>query len=276
MKEITLETAHGTVFAAYENQIAAPKASVCMVHGVGEHFTRYQEMAEQLGERGYNVYGLDLLGHGNSPGNRGYSGSKEDIGGLITTLLLHARERTLGLSQFLFGHSMGGLLVLSYRHYFPECGVKGFVTCSPWLGLTHTYDEKDMEDFRHIVEEDGFAVHNTAISPKKLFTLEEGRKIPRDPTMHPYIAYRNLIERLNDIDFAFQMAGEPRAPLYIFAGEEDPICSIENITRFAELEGKQCTLRVWKGMKHEPWNEPDRHHVIDEYVDWLDASLKQK
>ncbi|MBP1737117.1 MAG: hypothetical protein H6Q60_998 [Oscillospiraceae bacterium] len=273
MKEIILETARGTSFAAYENEMEAPKAAICIVHGVGEHFTRYQEMADHLGQRGYSVYGLDLLGHGHSPGIRGSSGSKEDIGGLITTLLRHGRERTLGLPQFLFGHSMGGLLTLSYRHYFADCGVTGFVACSPWLGLTHTYDENDIEEFKRIVDMDHDAVHNTTISPKKLFTLEEGRKIEKDPTMHPYITYSNLLERLNDIEFAFQVAGEPRAPLYIFLGEDDPICSVENIRQFAQLEGKQCTLRVWPGMKHEPWNEPDRYHVVEELADWLDQTL---
>jgi acylglycerol lipase len=276
VREIQLETAHGTIFAAYENEIAAPKAAVCIVHGVGEHFTRYQEMADQLGEHGYNVYGLDLLGHGNSPGSQGYSGTREEIGSLITTLLRHSRERTLGAPQFLFGHSMGGLLVLSYRHYFPDCGVVGFATSSPWLGLTHSYDENDKEEFRGLIAEDELAVHNTAISPKKLFTLEQGRKIPKDDTMHPYIAYQNLLERLDDIDFAFEKAGEPRAPLYIFAGEDDPICSVENICRFAQMEGKQCAIRVWDGMKHEPWNEPNRRQVVSEFADWMDSVVEHK
>lgn len=259
--------------AGYRSEVRAPRGCVCIVHGVGEHFPRYQELAEHLNRRGYSVYGMDLPGHGESPGQQGYLGPREGVGPCITALRKEAARRAMGAPIFLFGHSMGGLLVLTYRHYFPDCGIRGFLTCSPWLGLTFHYSEEELEQFRELSSENPYAKLRTAVSPKKLFTLEPGRVIPRDDKLHPFIAYANLLERLDDIKLVFQNAGEPRAPLYIMAGADDPICDVSEIERYARQESRQCTLQVWPGMKHEPWNEPGRAQVVDHMADWLDRQL---
>ena len=274
MLEFQLKGECAVPFSAYQNEVEGASSALCIVHGVGEHFTRYQEMADMLGARGYNVYGMDLYGHGTSPGSRGYIGSREDFCGQITALVEYAASRMKGKPVFLMGHSLGGLLVLYYRLKFPDCLVRGFALCSPWLGLTHTYSQSDIRDFQKIVDADPLAVHDTDISPKKLFTREKDRKIPRDPTMHPYIAYKNLLERLADIETVFEYAHEKRRDTYIFVGSEDPICDIQKTMEWAKRQGEGCTVRVWEGLKHEPWNEPSRAEVIGELADWLDKTRR--
>lgn len=49
----------------------APRATVLLVHGLGEHAGRYDALARHLGAWGYAVRGYDHYGHGESSGPRG-------------------------------------------------------------------------------------------------------------------------------------------------------------------------------------------------------------
>jgi alpha-beta hydrolase superfamily lysophospholipase len=50
-----------------------PKATVCLVHGVGEHIGRYQPDGEALAGAGYILAGFDQRGFGRSGGQRGHT-----------------------------------------------------------------------------------------------------------------------------------------------------------------------------------------------------------
>lgn len=276
MKEFKLKNQSNIKFSAYSNEIPRPKGILCIVHGVGEHFTRYGELADSLAQREYSVYGMDLMGHGTSPGPRGYIGSREDFCGQITILLNYAESQNPGIPLFLMGHSLGGLLVLYYRCRTPERALAGYAVCSPWLGLTHSYSAEDVTEFKRIAARDPYAVHDTEIAPNKLFSKEPGRVIPRDDTMHPFITYQNLIERLEDIDTVFAKAHEKGGDVYIFLGGDDPICDKNRSLAFKELLGNSCDIRIWDGLKHEPWNEPNRREVVGELADWLDRQIDKR
>src|SRR5918993_1498535 len=50
---------------------AHPRASVLLVHGLGEHGGRYAAFASELAAGGFTTAALDWPGHGRSPGPRG-------------------------------------------------------------------------------------------------------------------------------------------------------------------------------------------------------------
>ncbi len=269
MEKITLSTPDRGAFAGYTYTSPCEKAVLCIVHGVGEHFIRYEEFASFIAPRGYSVYGMDLFGHGESPGSRGYIGSRRDTAQQIDALTALAFKTEKPC--FLMGHSMGGILVLYYRHTHGQAPITGYAVCSPWLGLNFTFSKKDLEDMSDAMGKDPMAVHNTGINPSQLFTREPNRTIERDSLMHPYISIRNNFERLEDIDTVLSCAGEPRPPLYIFAGADDPICNVSRMVGYAEKE--HCPIDIWPGMKHEPWNEPERRLVVEKLADNLDKML---
>src|SRR3954468_2442078 len=87
---------------------------VCLVHGLGEHSSRYAHVAAALGEAGYVTLAFDQRGHGKSQGARGDATSYDEQMDDIKRLLAEAAERYPALPRFLYGHSMGGNLVLNY------------------------------------------------------------------------------------------------------------------------------------------------------------------
>src|SRR5919199_2405933 len=104
-----------------------PLAVVCLVHGQGEHSGRYAGLAAALVEAGYAVLAFDLRGHGRSEGQRGHTPSYDAWLGDIARLLEEAGNRFPRRPRFLYGHSMGGNLVLGYAlrraHADPLAGV---------------------------------------------------------------------------------------------------------------------------------------------------------
>src|SRR5512141_524132 len=59
----------------WEPEDQKPKALIVLVHGLGEHTSRFAHVGEVMTEAGYVLAGFDLRGHGRSGGARGHSPS---------------------------------------------------------------------------------------------------------------------------------------------------------------------------------------------------------
>jgi len=87
-----------------------PRAVLLIIHGVNEHCGRYQDLASYFTEKGYAVYGLDLIGHGKSAGTRSYAADLSAFINPILTYLDMIKGWQPDLPIYLVGHSMGGLI----------------------------------------------------------------------------------------------------------------------------------------------------------------------
>ena len=120
-----------------------PRFAVCVSHGAAEHMSRYARLAGWFGERGGMTFGADHRGQGKSGGPGGHVESfhvyGDDLGNVVRAQIdrVPADARPDKIPWFLFGHSMGGLIALTYlldqrkRHPFA-----GAIISAPLLGLT--------------------------------------------------------------------------------------------------------------------------------------------
>ncbi|WP_370680341.1 lysophospholipase [Comamonas sp. GB3 AK4-5] len=133
-----LHAPDGTPLAIYDWPLAPAlqrRATVLIVHGMGEHAGRYAPLARRLNGWGFAVRAYDQYGHGRSGGPRGglsHDGRlQEDL-----ALVLDATRASMPGAQplVLLGHSMGGLVAAD----FVASGVRqveGLVLSSPALAL---------------------------------------------------------------------------------------------------------------------------------------------
>jgi alpha-beta hydrolase superfamily lysophospholipase len=91
----------------------APKGLLCLVHGLGEHSGWYEHVAAHLNAADYALLAYDQRGHGRSEGRRGHSPSYETTMNDIGRLLAEAEARYPGSPRYLYGHSLGGSLVIN-------------------------------------------------------------------------------------------------------------------------------------------------------------------
>ena len=92
----------------------SPHAIMAIVHGIGEHSGRYMSIVDHMVSNQYGIYGYDLRGHGNSPGQRGHINAWVEYRNDLLTFLKMIRVQQPECPIFLLGHSMGALIVLDF------------------------------------------------------------------------------------------------------------------------------------------------------------------
>ena len=252
-----------------------PRAVICLVHGLGEHSGRYVHVADSLIQAGYTLIFFDLRGHGKSEGPRGYTPSYEALMKDISSLLEVANKQFPQLSSFLYGHSLGGNLVLNYilRHQ-PQ--LKGVIVTGPWLRLAF-----EPPRFKIILaqitnyiwpsfsQKNGLDTKVLSRDPEVVHAYEN------DPLVHDHISSRMFIGIYQSGYWALEHASEFPIPLLLMHGGEDKIISVEASREFANQVTKKCTFKIWNGLYHEIHNEPEKEEVFKFLIDWLDKEVSK-
>ena len=109
-----------------------PKAAVCLIHGLGEHIGRYDHVGAAFADAGYALLGFDLRGHGKSGGQRGHAPSLDAFFNDMDDFGRDVAKRHPSAPRFLYGHSLGGLLSLSYSLSL-KMDARGMIISSPGL-----------------------------------------------------------------------------------------------------------------------------------------------
>lgn len=112
----TFTASDGENLAVQDWPLAGPaRATVLIVHGLGEHVGRYDALARRLNGWGYAVRGYDQYGHGESGGPRGGLTSDTRLLDDLADLVDATRARMpAGQPLVLLGHSMGGLVAARF------------------------------------------------------------------------------------------------------------------------------------------------------------------
>jgi alpha-beta hydrolase superfamily lysophospholipase len=248
------------------------KGVVCLVHGLGEHIGRYQADGEALAEGGYVLAGFDQRGFGKSGGRRGHTPSAEACFGDIDTFLGEIGQRYPGQPRFLYGNSMGGILVLAYTPV-RRPPVVGVIATAP--ALKSSVEEQKLKIF----------LGNLLGMFIPTFTVNSGidmQMLSRDPRVADQVAKDPLCHTLvttalgklltKAIGLAFENAPHFQLPLLLMHGTKDGIAYPRGSQMFAELAPKEkVTLKLWDGFKHELHTDPEKAQVFTTIIEWLDG-----
>jgi acylglycerol lipase len=241
---------------------------VILVHGAAEHGGRYAHVAERLVAAGFAVYALDHRGHGRSGGARALIGRfdrvVEDLGLFITRI-------SDGRRPFLVGHSFGGAVALAYAIRHGDT-IAGLVTSGPAVGT-----EAVPAALKAVTAALSalaprlpvFKIEDDAVSRDPQVVLD----YQRDPLNHAgKLPARTLGEMLRAMDTIPRDAIALRTPLLLLHGSEDRLCPPAGSRQVHAAAGSaDKTLKVYDGLYHEIFNEPEREQVLDDLVEWMEA-----
>ncbi len=250
------------------------KAVVLVVHGLGEHSGRYDNVVNYLVPRGYAVYGLDHIGHGKSGGDREFVRSFEDYTDTLTTFYNLVRGWHPETPIFLLGHSMGGLIV-TYYLLDHSAGFQGSIISAPAITVPGDITQGTITAAKIL----------SKIAPKMGMMQLDANDISRDPeVVRVYVndplvftgktPVRLMAEMLKAMIRVNAEMEKISLPLLFLHGSEDklaPVIGSENLNLRAGSGDK--TLKIYEGLFHEVFNEPEHERVLEDVAAWLDAHL---
>lgn len=251
-----------------------PRGVVVLSHGLGEHARRYDHVAERFGEAGLITYALDHRGHGRSGGKRVRVKSIDEYTGDFGTLVGIATREHPGLKRIVLGHSMGGGIVFAY-------------------GVDH------QNDFDLMVLSGPAVAAQTGVSRGKLLLgkavgsllpdlpVEEldSNAISRDPAVvaaynaDPLVWHgkipAGIAKALVTVGETMpQRARQLTKPLLVVHGAEDALVPAAGSQLLVDCVGSSDVhLKVYPGLYHEVFNEPERDRVLDDVTAWIEARL---
>lgn len=250
-----------------------PKSLVCLVHGLGEHSGRYAHVAAAFVQAGCAIITFDLRGHGRSGGQRGHGPTFEVFMQDVAVLLEEADRRYPDLPRFLYGHSLGGILVLNYTlSRKPE--LNGVIATAS--GLRTALEQQTGKVF--LAKMLGMVAPTASLAsgldPQTLSRdAETVAAYKGDPLIHYSVSFAMAKNILEAIHWAFEHAHEFPVPLLLMHGTADQLAFPCGSQEFATL-APNTTLKLWEGLYHEIHNEPEKEHVLRYALDWLEKSAE--
>lgn len=252
----------------------APRGVLVLSHGLGEYARRYDHVAKRFGEAGLVTYALDHRGHGRSGGKRVLVRDIHEYTADFDTLVGIATREHHGLKCIVLGHSMGGGIVFAYGVERPDNydlmvlsgpAVAAQDQVSPLLALAAKVLGAVVPGLpAQDLDVDAISRDPAVVAAYKDDPLVYHGKVPAG-------IGRALLQVGETMP---QRAPALTAPLLVVHGEQDRLISVAGSRRLVECVGStDVELKVYPGLYHEVFNEPEREQVLDDVVSWITARL---
>lgn len=255
---------NGIIMSPGENA----RAIVILVHGLGEHIRRYQHVAGVFRDNGIGFIGLDLPGHGKSQGRRGHIKSYSVLKDMLDIMMKSASQTFPGVPVYLYGHSLGGGIVLEYI-IKNKPKIKGAIVTSPFLRLAF-----EPPRIKLILASVMKYIFPGLIQPSGLnashisHDMDVVNAYKSDPLVHDKVSVSLFDSAIKAARYSLGHAGEMNVPLLLMHGSDDQITSPEGSREFASKSAR-TELKIFEGGYHELHNEPFKKEVFDYILNWL-------
>ncbi|MEE9372069.1 MAG: lysophospholipase [Saprospiraceae bacterium] len=251
-----------------------PKAQIFFVHGYAEHISRYKHLAKKLNKEGYSVIGYDHVGHGKSGGERAYIDRFDQFVWDLKRVMDEYRDEEL--PQFVFGHSMGGLIATAYCTLYRPDNLNGVITSGAALKVD---DSPVLQTIAPFLSEIIAHAKTKSIGSQDISRdADVVADYDSDPKVYRGgIKMRTASEILLRIKKTNRIAHLFTQPVLFMHGSADQITNPEGTIHFCEkCNSVDKELKMWDGFFHELINEPEKEEVIKYMVQWLNARLPEE
>jgi lysophospholipase len=257
---------------------------VWVLHGLGEHSGRYEELALFVSQLGFDVLAPDHPGHGLNRlegGQARLASFDEMIEACREALRFWVSEGPLarrGLSHtpwHVVGHSMGGLLTLEWirrgrrEDDTVDFAQRAFISAPPLaLRMEVPGWKKSLARVAERLAPD-ITVPNGLGADDLSYDAANVAAYRRDPLVHGNASPR-YFQSMNAT--AAKVLANPQdfeIPLALAVGEDDPIVDPAAVKRFFESLATHKRYLAFPRTKHEIFNDTGRAEVYKALVEWV-------
>ena len=248
----------------------APRAVVVLSHGLGEYARRYDHVGQRFAAAGLVTYALDHRGHGRSGGKRMLVRDISEYTADFDTLVGIATREHHGLRCIVLGHSMGGGIVFAYGVERPD-NYDMMVLSAPAVAAQDLVSPLMVLAAKVL----GVLVPGLPVQELDVDAISRNPAVVAAYNADPLV-YHGKVPA--GVGRALLQVGEtmPRrapaltAPLLVVHGSDDRLIPVAGSRRLVECVGSaDVELKVYPGLYHEVFNEPERDQVLGDVVSWM-------
>ncbi|MFP3855121.1 MAG: lysophospholipase [Anaerolineales bacterium] len=249
---------------------SAAQAHVLMVHGLGEHSSRFGNLVVPMVEHGLWVHSFDLRGHGRSQGRRGHIRAWSDFRKDLRARLRRLESEKRDLPLFLYGHSLGSLIVLEalIREAVEPRGVilSGVALDPDGIGnpLQIVAAQLLSRLWPSFTLDTGLDTEMISSDQKVVMVYEE------DPLVHSKATARFATESMHAIERINDNLDRIQPAMLLLHGGKDELTSLKGSERVMErLTVEDKELILYPEARHEPHNDRSQDAVSRDVIRWI-------
>lgn len=245
---------------------APPWATVVIVHGIGEHSGRYEQVGSLLAVAGLSVVAFDLVGFGASGGSRG------DIHDWVSYLDQVERhvQRALTTNQpvALFGHSMGGLIATEYA-LAERPPPTLLVLSAPALRGGRAWQRAAAPVLGRMVPR--LSIPNAITGDQLSRDPAVGEAYFSDPLVFTKSSTRLGAQLFAAMERTRRVLTSLQVPTLVMHGGLDSLVSPTASLPFEAIGVAE--RRLYPALRHELFNEPEGPALVAEVIEWIKSRL---
>ena len=244
---------------------------ILLIHGLGEHSGRYLNLIQDFNNKNISVFTIDIRGHGKSEGKRGHSPFYEQLMSDIRYFIEHVTNKTSNQKYFLYGHSMGGNLVINYSLQKDE-KINGIIATSPCIKPAINPPRIKLfmaKLFQKLMPSltlnNGLDINGIS---RNLQVVED---YVNDPLNHDKMSVQLGLDIISSGIHALENSQDITVPMLVFHGEKDRLTSYDSSEELVENSGSNVKFIGFKDAYHEIHNEPEKEELLRNIFDWINS-----
>jgi len=247
------------------------KSILIFTHGYGEHSGYYDDFATFFAKKGVFCVSYDLRSHGLSEGKRGHVSDFELFIDDLQNVINYSKGVVKNKDVYLFGHSLGGSIVLNFLLRRDANEIKKGIVSSPWLKLAFEPPKSKL-----IMARIGKALFPSFVMKGELNIDHLSRnsdfkkRFEQDPLTYDLISPGYYFEIYDAGIWALNNADKLRTPVLMSHGDDDKVTSMNASKEFCKKAGKFCLFKNWEnGYRHVVFSENDKDMIFDYFYSYL-------
>lgn len=263
----------GSEFFAFHIKPDIVKGVVVLVHGFGEHSGRYKgNVIPILVSSGFAVVSYDNVGHGKSSGKRGHCPSYDALLDILRDVIDKAKGFYPNTPLFLYGHSMGGNLVLNYA-LRRDSEISGVIATSPYLRLAFQPPKWKMLLGKFMLKIMPSITLPSGLDPNGISRIpEEVAKYKNDPLVHDKVSPMFSFPIMDAGEWAIENASKLTVDTLLMHGTADQIIDHKATQEFHQ-NSTRTTLKLYEGGFHELHYDLCSDEMLTTITSWLEERL---